>query len=406
MMIAALVAGCSSTKSVEWEHDPHLVYPVRVDSKFGFIDAGGKMVVEPTYDSVGWYNSYPIGVMREGEWGYIGRHGEVLFKPQFQLVRPFINGRAWFQHSLGNGLLNVNGRKLTEAFFHYTPSFINGWAVNVQGAASTCVVIDTAGYVYETKFCFHYHDGTIGLYQAGGKFGYATLKGRLLIKPKYAFAEVFSEGVAAVALDSGLYGYIDTSDNWVIQPKFKIARSFEGGVARVLALNEMWGVIDHSGKFITAPRFRTIQEFRNGIANASQMVNGRELWGLIDSNGRMLTEPQYFFIGPFSEGLAVVNYGGLYGYVDTQGDLVIKQQFQQAYSFKEGLAAFRDKRMKGFIDKKGTVVIPAMYDDVGSFNNGLAMATVGGTLADYFRKKPGVALLYIDRSGNVIWKSV
>ena len=402
-VIALLAQACSSTKQLPY--DPLQVYPVRVDSVYGFINRSGDMIVKPQFDSLAWYNAYPIGVRKDGLWGYIGKHGDTLFEPQWQQVSRFVNGRAWFQFSVAHGLITEDGRKLLDAFYHFPADFHQGLCLNVQGAAGECVIMDRHGNVRNSDFCFHDHNDGIGLYQARGRFGYATLDDRIIIESKYARADIFSEGVAPAALDSTLYGYIDTSENWVIPPRFKIATPFRDSMARVLSLTGEWGLIDHTGKFLTPPRYTKMDEFRDGLAKVSMILQGREMWGLIDTAGRVVVEPQYIHIGAFSEGLAPFSHLAKQGFLNTSGEVVIEPRFQGASNFSEGLAVVSSGRKKGYIGMTGKVVIPIELDDAGTFFNGLAMVTEGGTIHEYFSRKPGVKLKYIDRKEKVIWES-
>ena len=67
------------------------------------------------------------------------------------------------------------------------------------------------------------------------RYGYIDKTGRMAIAPQFTAAAKFSQGRAAVQLDSsGLYGYIDRAGAVVIQPAFYKAGDFmSGGVAEV-----------------------------------------------------------------------------------------------------------------------------------------------------------------------------
>lgn len=65
-------------------------------------------------------------------------------------------------------------------------------------------------------------------YRQGDKWGYASPDRKVVIAPKYAEANWFSEGYAAVKLGSK-YGYINKDGKMVIPAKFTVAKSFRRG---------------------------------------------------------------------------------------------------------------------------------------------------------------------------------
>lgn len=65
-------------------------------------------------------------------------------------------------------------------------------------------------------------------YRQGDKWGYANPGGKIVIAPKYAEANWFSEGYAAVKSGSK-YGYINKSGTMVIPARYTVAKSFRKG---------------------------------------------------------------------------------------------------------------------------------------------------------------------------------
>ncbi len=65
-------------------------------------------------------------------------------------------------------------------------------------------------------------------YRKGDKWGYADAQRTIVIAPKYADAQWFSEGMAAVKVGSK-WGYINKQGKLVIPAKFTVAKSFRKG---------------------------------------------------------------------------------------------------------------------------------------------------------------------------------
>ena len=84
--------------------------------------------------------------------------------------------------------------------------------------------------------------GGLQLYQQGDEFGYRDIVGRVVIRPQFAEAGEFSEGLARVKPDAGgPWGFINSSGDMAIPPKFDGASDFHDGKA----------VVQSGDKFIT-----------------------------------------------------------------------------------------------------------------------------------------------------------
>jgi WG containing repeat len=106
----------------------------------------------------------------------------------------------------------------------------------------------------------------------------------------------------------------------------------------------------------------------------------------------------------FSEGMAEVILDKRSGYVNRAGEVVVPPSFLRGERFSEGLAAVHtgsggahrtvaDACEIGFIDPTGVFVIKPRFFIAGSFQGGLCLTE---TEKD---------LLYVDRTGETLWKS-
>src|SRR5699024_3659852 len=99
----------------------------------------------------------------------------------------------------------------------------------------------------------------------------------------------------------GPFGYIDRSGQWIIKPQFAIAEHFSEGLAAVMPMNKqaaLWAYIDKSGHYITPPRFIIARPFSEGLgivelppphykSNPSKKPsNSKGKWGAIYPNGK------------------------------------------------------------------------------------------------------------------------
>ncbi len=143
---------------------------------------------------------YPY--VKNKKWGLMSKTGRVIFPPQYDGIKYFLDRKEMFSEGL-------------------------------------CIV-------YVNK-----------------KYGYINRSGKLLT-PLFDFADNFSEGRGLVSLD-GKYGYIDKTGKIVIPLQFEYADSFSDTLALV-RLNKKLGFIDKTGKFVIPPQFENARDFYKGLA--------------------------------------------------------------------------------------------------------------------------------------------
>src|SRR6266404_3130217 len=278
--------------------------------------------------------------------------------------------------------------------------------------------------------------------QVNGKWGYIDNTGKVVIKPQFAWAEEFSEGLAAFENEDGKHGYIDETGRVVIAPKFDNWTEFSEGLAAV-SVDFEWGYIDKTGKWAIPPHFTVGRPFSDGLALVGVALNGKVSFPpgpqkhvfidktgkvvidakddilngtfsegvgtvqfitnhgvnavLIDRTGKVIVSVQEIETDGFSEGLTAAKKNSKWGYIDTSGRFAIEPQYEEAHAFSEGLAAVLIGEKWGFIDHSGRVVISPRYG-IGSdrqhhdFSEGFALV--------YFQDK----CCYIDKTGKILLK--
>ena len=192
-------------------------------------------------------------------------------------------------------------------------------------------------------------------------------------------SNLFPQGLAAVKLE-GKYGYIDRSGQMVIPPQFASADPFSEGLAAVQldSAGNKGGYIDKSGKMvISGQEFSMARRFSGGLA-AAQGKNDK--YGYIDKTGKFVIPPQFYRAGDFSDGLAAVepagkSWPGNLNYIDQKGQIVIKSmstfpdlpdkvEFDlHNYRFCGGVATVGlgkagDPDAEGYINKEGKLIWP------------------------------------------------
>lgn len=291
--------------------------------------------------------------------------------------------------------------------------------LNLVSQSSRCAFssfgfIDRTGnFVVKPHFAMAYsfHEGLAAVENCEGSAGYIDHSGKQIFT--FGDAADFSEGLARVGLvhptssivegqgepnlPSGRYGFIDRKGNLVIDATWLIASHFSDGLANVGSVGKQ-GYIDKSGKVVIPNTLYMAYDFNDGLARVAvegKGGSGSETWGYINKEGQFAIYPRYEDADDFSEGLASVKVNGKWGYIDETGRMVIQPRFDEAWDFREELGRVVQNGMCGYIKKDGEFAVKPQpeFFICSDFHEGLASVE---------REKAG----YIDKSGNYVIKPV
>ena len=345
LIVLALAAACAladdagpASKPVTSQpaSAPAARFQIVKDSKVGFIDSRGKIVVEPrsVLGARQWMDDYSEGLARfsvGGKCGFVDTAGVQVIEPKFDFADNFHEGLAAVQIGTKFGFIDRTGKMVIPAQF---------------GGA------------------WHFGDGLAPVWQGqktgSPKFGLVNAKGQIVLPPVY-YDEIlpFGQGLARCRKD-GLWGYLDKTGAVAIKPQFEAAEDFFEGFAAVQSKGK-WGHIDRKGVCAVGFKYDSAARFSDGLAWA---MLGKQP-GYVDTQGKMVVKLPADATGwrRFSEGLAPVRTMALWGYIDRTGKFVMEPKWIDAYPFDHGLARVGVSvnpnggiLKAGYIDHKGKYV--------------------------------------------------
>jgi hypothetical protein len=270
--------------------------------KTGFIDADGKVLVQPewdAYESIFVLNQYVAcneglcAVSKNGKWGYIDTGGHLVIPNQFDSASPFMEGLA--RVNLGNqvGYINKTGQYVINPQFRAAWDFHDGLAA-VSGDGGWGFINKTGVYVIKPRFQTVDMDGFSNGMAAvclNGKWGYINRNGTFAIKPQFDFVRSFSEGLAPVDFKNK-FGYIDTSGKIVINPQFDQVTMFSSCIA-VVSVSGHTGTINKQGKYVVNPGQYNIELIAGDLLPVSS-IDGM---GLLSRDGKWVVKPSKALTG-------------------------------------------------------------------------------------------------------------
>ncbi|CCH57055.1 hypothetical protein BN8_06454 [Fibrisoma limi BUZ 3] len=328
---------------------PDALFPVPVNTKWGYINGRRKLVIPPTYTTANdFYDDRAVVQQVVYEPSYsrtysvIDPAGNVITDQPYDRILDYSEGFAAVQENETWGFIDKQGKLIIPCRY------------------------EDAGYFSEGLACV----------KLNGKNGFIDKQGNMIIKPQFerlCYVSTFKEGLAAVYLthDDGPSGYIDRSGNFKIPPEFSFVEPFADDLALVRSLNSGFiGFINRKGKWVVQPtKYEDAHSFREGLATVATLSSDRKRWqwSVIDKTGKTVANvSKYRSTGVFANGLCAVQS--------------------------------EESRTWGFIDKQGREVIPTRYTGITSiFRNGLARMETGSLFG-------GLETVYITPKGTVFWR--
>lgn len=245
----------------------------------------------------------------------------------------------------------------------------------------------------------------------GAGFGFVDVNGEMVIPAKFGETEPFSEGLAAVCLESResraqngteLWGYIDKKGRLVVPAKYERCEPFREGLAAVKSGGK-WGYIDKTGQEVIPLQYDWASYFYNGTAFVEEKDEGQNIntW-VIDKTGKkqkQVTEGKrlYYVEADYPElypgvmrSEEIVKYTGDHGhmasYYDAKGEISDKKM-EWITGNSEGLMAFQDEETGkyGYVDEGYNWVIAPVFDHAEDFEDSYAVV--------YNKTKQGTATI-------------
>lgn len=285
------------------------------DTKFGFINKQGKLVIPAIYNRAHEFSEGLAAIEENNNWGYIDPTGKKVIEPQYITARDFSQGLAAVRKDMYGGYLDKKGVFAIEPKYGRLDTFEeNGTAIVSYGKLSE--VIDRKG---KTLIGPKYK--TIGLVskdlywiETNNKFGIANISGQIVVEPQYDSIGVMNEGLIPFK-HSERWGYLNSDGKIVIEAKYLFAGTFANGVAFVKQADGKNTLISKDEKI---------------VFSFPKKADGITLLQNSSTAGKL---PVY------EGGLIPMMDKGRWGYASTKtGEFVIAPQFASAAPFKNGLA--------------------------------------------------------------------
>jgi TolA-binding protein len=229
------------------------VAKIEIGGKQGFVNALGEYVVEPIYDALEVFTDKLLIYTDNNLSGIVDKKLNILVVAEFDKIGPLSHGLAMVVKDSKLGYIDSAGTVQLELIFDEFPNCIElglfrQFSALVKFKGKYGIVDKNKKFVvpnvYENLGAF----STAMAFSKGKKWGFVDLSNKIIIQPKYDFAESFGAGGGLVVLD-GKYGVIDISGNEVVSIQQDEVISYDIG-RFVTRIGDKIGIYAADGKVI------------------------------------------------------------------------------------------------------------------------------------------------------------
>ena len=300
----------------------------RLNGTYGYINTSGQFVIPPQYDYATAFVDGLAIVYKNGKPFYINKQGYKPFQVVFPYISQFENGRAIVRSETGKyGLINRKGEVIVRPQYFRIHPFVDGTAVVFKnreaGAGSLVGIIDTMGN-YIIPFGKYdkiadLSDGYFTVSVSGKKrqgvettqYGLVNKKGMLVFLKELPDNSWIDGDVQEGLVKINLY------KNWIASDdaSFDTDLSYEG------FMNLEGEVV------INDTTFEYVYPFADHRAIVQS--NGMRENMIIDRRGKNVLDLVFNKIigNTFREGFALASLDHQYGVIDTHGQFIVRPQF-------------------------------------------------------------------------------
>ncbi|MBR2526442.1 WG repeat-containing protein [bacterium] len=383
------------------------------NDKYGIIDKTGKVLVDFKYDYI-FDDEKKSGLyqVKIGDnTGYIDIKGNVAVPVKFKRIGMFSENLAPATiNNLDWGYINKKGETVIPFKYTKASPFKNGYAVVCKD--DKCGVIDKTGkVVVDIKYEHVNNELTMGLFavKSNGKYGFVDTNGKTVVPFKYWSINaynLFSNGLAAVAISPNHWGFIDNNGKTVIPLKYSDVRYFENGYASVKK-DKNWIKIDKSGNEISLQDEPLSQELKNqlklydsyNLRDNVYYVEKANKSGILDKNGKVIVPAEFNSVYSPMYGVFKATYSSSdkYAFFGVNGKKLLNVKSAYADVIDSDLIHLSIMRKKpvsnaymiydldeGAVDMNGNTIVPNIYDRLEYYRNdgnGVFIVTKNGKIS-------------------------
>lgn len=236
---------------------------------YGIYDKNGKRVVEPTYESLSSSNNGLLIAIDDGKSGAINENGAILIPFEYDWIEPFYRTITRAKKDGLFGIIDKNGAVVLP--FNYTSIKQLADSSYLLVKENKCGFADSNGQlviseIYDYSNSYKADEGFVNeciKVEKDRQRGLINKTGKVVVP--FKFDDVGNISEEKIALNKrGKWGYANLQLKMIIKPQFESASDFKNGFA-IVKKNGKYAVIDADGIVLTGFDFTGLKFLMNDL---------------------------------------------------------------------------------------------------------------------------------------------
>lgn len=362
-------------------------YPIKINQKWGLMDATGKIVVSPKYEVIGTPQTFGYTLMQEKQKvGLLDSRGNILLPAAYEEIKMLdanfiavmISGQQKIVNAQGKTILKEGDFDQLEVLNRQYLSFSKGekWGL----VTSSGKVIIPAQYatieLFDQQFFKVSNNQQYGLISSTGILLLKTIadeikrlkNGLIFYQKGVLWGAINSQGVAII--DPKYLSYSTINQRFIKLERYGEYWLFDTKKEKIISIQPMqnflpfsdqflltqrgakFGLINYNAAEILPTEYEEIQPF----SNTAFRVRMGWKWGIINQNTEQVLPYNYDFIAPARNGRALIKKGNFFGLVNHQGQLIVPAEYTRITISGENIKAFKGTKWTLFyLDENGQI---------------------------------------------------
>ncbi len=333
IILSSCIFLCISFYSFSQEY-----FPVKMDGKWGLIDANGEIFLKATYDAVGSFEGNYATIQKKNKVGVINRAGEEVLKPIYQDVSILDSTLFTIFEDQRWKVINPQEEIILDKPYE---------EVRVIGGRYLA-------YVFE------------------GKWGLIHTDGRSISNPKYDRVRLYQEQYF-ITYEKGKMGLLADDGVEILRPAFdKIV--IPASNIYFFRKDRVWGAVNKNGEAILALEYQMFEPLSTGFLRLEDTLSRPYLFSIPLSKPIAGTEFEEYL--PYNEDLAMCRKLGKIGLINTQGEVILNPEFDEVHLYGDQLYRVQKDRKWGVAQRGGALLIPINYDFIAPLRTQVAAVQI------------------------------
>jgi len=371
---------------------------VKVDGLYGFIDETGEFVIDPTYETSGYFMNDITVVKKDGFFGVIDKNNKEVIPFIYEDAQQTYTDLISVKKDGKYGCIDLNGKTVVDFISsesiivsNHTPEHKIAIITGEDGKKGLIDLVTNFSIptIYTDVNPWYDEENTVSL-TLGGKYGFVNLDTQAIIEPfASSYIVFFNNGtygnLTSITVNNKS-GFINSQGEIVIEPIYNFASSFDENGLASIEINNKCGCINTKGELVIDAVYDYPFFFTNGLASVS--IDGNPM--IINTEGELVDiDPSTFCSKPpmdFSQNLdtpCIISYyfndnGAEKAMaLSPTGEILFKTTYDDIYPMTNGLYTVYNIGLMGCINERGIEILPPEYNQLNYIEDNLFIVAKG-----------------------------